>query len=344
MKGVARRRVGRNPLPLQGCLWLCAWLLVAPFTSGCGGERSALNPAGRDAEKIAELFYWMVGGAVVVWLIVMALAIYAIRHRPADPDRRKVRLLIVGGGTVFPTVVLTGLLAFGLQMMPDLLDDGPEDGTRITVTGEQWWWRVRYDPPDGDGFELANELRLPRGERVPIWLRAADVIHAFWVPALAGKTDMIPGRVNRMALEPTRTGTFRGICAEYCGLSHAKMEFSVVVLERPEYDAWIAAQRQPARPPTGPVAARGQTLFSSLGCSACHTIRGTGATGVLGPDLTHVGSRTTLGAGILPNDIPAFLKWLTDLHRFKPGVKMPSFEMIPEEERLALATYLEGLE
>lgn len=303
-----------------------------------------MNPAGRDAEQIATLFYWMVGGAVVVWLIVMALALFAIRRRQSEPDRRKARLFIIGGGTVFPTVVLTGLLGFGLQMMPDLLEDGAEDGVKITVTGEQWWWRVRYDAPDGKGFELANELWLPRGKRLPIWLRSADVIHAFWVPSLAGKTDMIPGRVNRMALEPTRTGTFRGVCAEYCGMSHAKMEFNVVVVEQDAFDAWLRAQRQPARTPTAVVAQRGSDLFLSLGCSACHSIRGTQANGVLGPDLTHVGSRTTLGAGILANDVPAFVKWLRDLHRFKPGVHMPSFEMLPEEERVALATYLESLE
>lgn len=315
------------------------------MSAGCEGPQSALAPAGRDAEQIAELFYAMTIGAVVVWLIVMALAIYAIRRQAQEVDRRKVRMFIIGGGAVFPTIVLTGLLAYGLAFMPDLLDHGTEDGLpRIRVMGEQWWWRVQYELPGGEAFELANELWLPVGERMPLWLRSADVIHSFWVPSIAGKTDMIPGRTNRMALHPTRTGTFRGVCAEFCGESHAKMLFNVVVVERPAFDAWVALQQQPAKPPEGELAQKGAALFGALGCGACHTVRGTSANGVVGPELTHVGSRTTLGAGILQNDPSGFLAWLTELHELKPGAHMPGFDMLPEADRAALAAYLEGLE
>lgn len=319
---------------------LCAALLL----SACDGPQSALAPAGRDAEQIATLFYWMVGGGVVVWLIVMSLSLYAIRRKKDEPNRNTVRLYIVGGGALFPTIVLTALLTYGLGKMPELLEHGPEDGPKIHVTGEQWWWRVRYEFPDGRSFELANEVRLPVGTRYPLWLRTADVIHALWVPSISGKTDMIPGRVNRMALHPNHTGVFRGVCAEYCGLSHAKMAFAVLVHEPPDFERWVAAQLRPAPAPTTELTREGARLFDSLGCGACHTVRGTKANGEVGPDLTHVGSRQTLGAGILENEPTAFLRWLTELHDFKPGVKMPSFGMLPEAERQALAAYLESLE
>lgn len=302
-----------------------------------------LVPGGRDAAVILELFWWMVGGAVIVWFIVIGLAYTAIRKREHTANRKRTHVLIIGGGAVFPTVVLTVLLAYGLALMPGLLDHGEDAPPRIHVTGERWWWRVRYELENGATFELANELRIPLGRRSPLWLRAADVIHAFWIPAIAGKTDMIPGRVNRAALEPTRTGTFRGVCAEYCGLSHAKMLLDVVVLEPEAYEAWLLEQQQPAHPPTTAIASEGAALFDSLGCGACHTIRGTAANGSVGPDLTHVGSRVKLGAGILENDVEGALKWLTKLHSLKPGVNMPSFGMLPEPERRALAAYLESL-
>jgi cytochrome c oxidase subunit 2 len=327
--------------PLKATARLASGALAAGGLAGCAGPQSALDPAGRDAAQIADLFIWMVVGAAVVWLVVIGLAIYATLHRAADGDRKRVRLFIIGGGALFPTVVLTGLLMYGLSLLPDLLTDGSADGPQIEVVGEQWWWRVRYQLPDGRRFELANELWLPVGERVPVTLLTADVIHAFWVPALAGKIDMVPGRINKMALHPTRTGLFRGACAEYCGLSHARMAFHARVVERAEFEAWADLQAAPAR---APVDAPGAQLFMSLGCGACHTVRGTEARGMVGPDLTHVGSRVSLGAAVLPNDVEAFRRWLEELDRLKPGVHMPAFRMLPEHERLTLAQWLEGLQ
>jgi cytochrome c oxidase subunit 2 len=155
---------------------------------------------------------------------------------------------------------------------------------------------------------------------------------------------MIPGRVNRLTLEPTRTGVFRGACAEYCGTSHALMSFYVVVMEKEDYAGWLAHQAEPAQEPTPPLAAHGQALFLANGCGACHTIRGTPAAGVIGPDLTHVGGRLSLGAGILPNTPQAFVRWLTHTEKIKPAVHMPVFGMLPEEDLQALAAYLDGLE
>jgi cytochrome c oxidase subunit 2 len=321
------------------CLIAAAVLLVA----GCGGPQSTLDPAGQAAERIADLFWWMAAGAVVVWIGVIGLAVYAVHVRPEAHNERKAKLFIIGGGAALPTVVLAAYLIYGLGMMPALLAPVPEGGLRIGVAGEQWWWRVRY-PGSSGAVELANEVRLPLGERVEFILESPDVIHAFWVPSLGGKIDMIPGRVNRLVLEPTETGVFRGACAEYCGTAHALMNFYVVVMEQDDFAGWLAHQAGPAQAPAGPLAARGQELFLANGCGACHAVRGTSADGVVGPDLTHVGSRLSLGAGVLPNEPDDFLRWIARTEDVKPGVHMPAFGMLPAEDLRALAVYLDGLE
>lgn len=312
--------------------------------AGCSGSQSALDPAGRGAERIADLFWWMAAGAVIIWCLVVGLALHATRFRSESYSQREATLLIIGGGVVLPTVVLAALLAYGLALLPELLAPAPEGSLKIAVSGEQWWWRVRYLSSDGgEAVVLANEVRLPVGEPVEFLLESPDVIHSFWIPSLGGKVDMIPGRQNRLTLEPTRTGVFRGVCAEYCGASHALMGFSVVILETEEFARWLAHQAQPAQAPTGPLAARGRELFLANGCGACHMVRGTPADGVVGPDLTHVGSRLSLGAGILPNEPDNFLHWLARTETVKPGVHMPAFGMLPQEDLRALAAYLDGL-
>jgi cytochrome c oxidase subunit 2 len=288
----------------------------------------------------------MVVGAGIIWLAVVGLTIYAMYVRPEAHSQRGAQILIVGGGAILPSVVLAGLLAYGLALMPELLRPAPESPVQIAVTGEQWWWRVRYltAGDHGGGVELANEIRLPVGVRVAFHLESPDVIHSFWIPALGGKMDMIPGRRTRLTLEATRTGVFRGVCAEYCGTSHALMGFDVVVLEPADFAAWLTHQHEPARPPVQPLAAQGQELFLAHGCGACHTVRGTPAAGMVGPELTHVGSRLRLGAGLLPNNAEAFLQWIARTADVKPGVHMPAFGMLPLEDLRALAAYLDGLQ
>ena len=186
----------------------CQWLVSAGalMLTSCGGPQSALDPAGRGAERIADLFWWMVAGAGIIWLAVVGLAIHAMRVRPESYSQRQATLLIIGGGAVVPTVVLGGLLAYGLALLPALLAPAPEGSLKIAVSGEQWWWRVRYLTSGGNdrAVELANEIRLPVGARVEFHLESPDVIHSFWIPALGGKIDMLPGRLNRLTLEPTR--------------------------------------------------------------------------------------------------------------------------------------------
>lgn len=301
--------------------------------------QSALAPASPSAARIADLFWVSIVGFGAIWLAVVALALYAAHGRKYRFEHG--HKLIVGAGAIFPTVVLTAYLSWGLAMIPPLLDPAPPGSLRISVKGEQWWWRVRYLPPDGPPVDLANEIRLPVGEPVEFLLESPDVIHSFWIPSLGGKMDMIPGRVTRISLTPTRTGTFRGACAEYCGASHALMNFAVVVLEREAFDRWLAKEAAPAR--TGPDA-RGQEIFLASGCGACHTVRGTAANGVIGPDLTHVGGRVSLGADILPNDAESFARWLRHTGQLKPEVHMPAYGMLPEDDLQALAAWLDALE
>jgi cytochrome c oxidase subunit 2 len=210
------------------------------------------------------------------------------------------------------------------------------------VIGKQWWWRVQYVTAQGV-VETANELHLPRGQRIDIQLSSPDVIHSFWVPSIAGKMDLIPGRATRLALEPTRAGVFRGACAEYCGASHARMAFTVVVLEPDAFDQWLVSQAQPVAAPADALRVRGESAFMANGCTACHTIRGTAATGAIGPDLTHVGSRLRLAAGTLANDPESFARWIREADRIKPGVHMPAFRALPAGDLAALAAYLDGL-
>ncbi|OLP58395.1 hypothetical protein BJF93_06860 [Xaviernesmea oryzae] len=293
----------------------------------------------------------------------MAVLFYAGRGgREAISQKAGQRIILIGG-VLFPTVVLAALLSYALWLMPTVRPVTAQANSRLTldVTSEQFWWRIAY-PPEGDlpGFETANEIRLPLGERVGFRLHAADVIHSFWVPALGGKMDMIPGRTNFLSLEATRPGLYRAPCAEFCGTSHAVMGLTVVVMEQSAFDAWRKAQAQlqpvaaasgtAPRPATGngPVVAADQTdrgqdglaIFQRHGCAACHALRGTTAQGKIGPDLTRLGERATLAAGALPNTQEALAAFIRNPQKAKPGALMPAFPMIPPEELATLADYL----
>lgn len=327
-------------LPPRVCL-----IVLLLSLSGCAGSQSILDPAGIQAERIASLFWWMFGGGMLIWIGVVALAGYVIKVRPGKHQPVKSQWLIIGGGVVFPALVLTALLIFGLSIMPDTRPgEGERADIRISVAGEQWWWRVHYQTDNGESVELANEIRLPVGRTALFELTSTNVIHSFWIPALGGKVDMIPGRTNQLLLEPTRPGTFQGACAEYCGTSHSFMRFRVRVMEQQAFDQWLAAQAQPAHTPTTPEAREGRRVFMSNGCASCHTIRGTAADGQRGPDLTHVGSRLSLAAGTLPMAPESFTHWIGHTRDIKPGVVMPRFEVLGQEKLEALAAYLTSLE
>ncbi|WP_424932759.1 cytochrome c oxidase subunit II [Amaricoccus macauensis] len=310
--------------------------------AGCEGRQSVLSPAGLEAEFVASLFWWLLGGAILLWVLVNGLFVYVTRLNPKPLSRRLAEALIIGGGIVFPVTLLAVLLSLTLPRIPE--HRAPADGLRVHVQGEQWWWRVEYWPEGAtEPVISANEIRLPVGMPTEITLSARNVIHSFWVPALAGKLDMFPGRETRLAVEPSETGVFRGQCAEFCGTSHALMAFEAVVMEPDAFEAWLATEAGDARPPGGETATRGEAVFLAEGCGGCHTIRGTPANADVGPDLTHVGGRESLAAGILPMSEDALADWIAHTSDTKPGVMMPDYDYLPEDDLRALATYLAGL-
>ncbi|HMA15344.1 MAG: cytochrome c oxidase subunit II [Bacteroidota bacterium] len=314
---------------------------LALLLAGCGGPQSALDVAGREAEAVASLFWIMLAGAAVIWTLVIGTAVYALRFRKGSHDPRVARWFLLGGGVAFPVIVLTGLLVHGLLLMKDLRP--AETQLTLAVTGEQWWWRVRYETPGGQAVSSANEIRLPAGRAAELILDSPDVIHSFWVPPLGGKMDMIPGRTTRLVLEPERPGRYRGACAEYCGASHALMAFTVEVMAPAAFDDWLAAEARPAAAPNGEAARRGADLFVDVGCGACHAVRGTVAAGTIGPDLTHLAGRPTLAAGTLPMTEDALARWIADPQAVKPGALMPPFAALGEARIADLAAYLAGL-
>ncbi|MCP3736242.1 cytochrome c oxidase subunit II [Sphingomonas sp. RP10(2022)] len=310
---------------------------AAGALSACNAHQSTLAPFGADAADIRHLFLVMLAGAVVIAAGVALLMRHAVR---APEDRlthhQGMRLVLWLGG-VIPTVVLLGLLVWSLPYMkPRPL--GPAD-LQIAIEGEQFWWRVTYRPPGAAAVESANEVRIPVGRTVAFRLTAADVVHSFWIPGLAGKMDMIPGRTNTLVVRADKAGRYRGQCAEFCGLSHALMALDVVAMEPAAFDAWLAAERRPATA-TG----QGAALFAANGCNACHTIRRAGQAGAIGPDLTHFGSRQTLAAGILPMTTANVAGFIRHPEKTKPGVRMPAFPQLTHGEATAIARYLQGLQ
>jgi cytochrome c oxidase subunit 2 len=198
-------------------------------------------PAGSPADEIAVLFWVMTAGSILIWLCVLALAIYVARAEPNEAREGQAKRLILLGAAL-PAVVLGALLAYGLWLLPRTLQPASADTLRVWVHGEQWWWRIQYQPVASPAFVLANEIRLPVGRPVEFLLESDNVIHSFWVPSLGGKMDLIPGRTNRLLLRPARTGVFAGMCAEFCGRAHATMRLTVIVLSQDEFDRWMAGQ------------------------------------------------------------------------------------------------------
>jgi cytochrome c oxidase subunit 2 len=221
----------------------------------------------------------------------------------------------------------------------------PKDALIVAVTGHMWWWELRYrDPATGLEVAGANELHIPVGRPVYFALASADVIHSFWVPALGGKMDMVPGRMQHLQLQADRPGTWRGACAEYCGDQHARMALHVVAEPPAAFDAWLAAQAAAAAPPATAALERGRDAFLAHRCNACHAVRGVSEESRLGPDLTHVGSRMFLGAGLMPNDADGLARWVAHTQQLKPGARMPSsHERIDEAGLQAIAAWLDQL-
>jgi cytochrome c oxidase subunit II len=300
-----------------------------------------LDPAGPYAWPVTILTWVLLATAASV----LALVGVALWLALFGGDRARAR---VGGtrviwlaGIALPVVVLSALLFYGLALTANLSDRIRGDELRVRITGEMWWWRVAYLDDRGEPLvHDANELHIPVGEPVVLELQSADVIHSFWVPRLSGKLDMVPGRKNLVRIQADEPGVFGGQCAEYCGGPHALMGF-VVVAHPPEEFARLMGEWR-TRETGGRPAGEGAELFQSAGCAACHRIAGTAANGLAGPDLTFVGSRRTLGAGILPNNRGTMMGWIGNSQAIKPNNRMPPYAVLSGRELQALATYLEA--
>jgi cytochrome c oxidase subunit II len=318
-------------------------LLVFAFAAllgGCGGDQSALNPQGPAARDIAKLWWWMLVVASVVFsgAIAMLGLAWLRRRRRGLPligrsPGRNLALVVVFGIVIPATVNISLFIVANFVLMDETeAPAATRNSMRIEVVGRQWWWEVRYP---GTAAVTANEIHIPARTHVTIEAVTGDVIHSFWVPQLNRKIDMIPGRRNRVELYADKPGRYRGQCAEFCGVQHAHMAMYVYADEPAQFTAWLRREAAPAQAPLAPA-------FAADGCASCHTIRGTRARGAVGPDLTHVGRRSTLAGLIIPNDRGELAAWLRDPQHVKPGNRMPDLDL-RQGEIDTLVDYLEGL-
>lgn len=304
----------------------------------------AYGPAARPTMVLGWVF---TGISVAVCIIIAALLLAAILRKRTLGNARQITrggqgLRWITIGMAISTAVLSAMAVYALVVLNESAAPPRNVALTVTVTGYDWWWKAEYDAKDPKKyFETANELHIPVGVPVLIKLKSADVIHAFWVPQLAGKTEMIPGLTNRQWLQADKPGIYRGQCTQFCGAQHAHMAFEVVAQNQADFDAWEAAQRRPASMPVDANAIAGQRVFIHQ-CAACHTVRGTDATGDHAPDLTHLGSRRLIAAGLLTNTPEHVMDWVQHAQELKPGSRMPSIALTPEEAA-ALSNYLSTL-
>jgi cytochrome c oxidase subunit II len=335
-----RRRGGLQGTATSVLLGLCC--------TACHGWQSVTTPAGPQASRLDGLFWIFTAICAAIWvLVLLVLAGAMMRKRPAGapfPSERseKCASVVVGGAVAVSALVIVGLTLFS-YLATHGLASGTADPLVIRVRGYQWWWEVTYVDAAADrSFLTANEIHLPVGRPVRIELAAPDVIHSFWAPNLMGKQDLIPGRDNAITFIADRPGVYREQCAEFCGLQHAHMAMLIVAESPTSFAAWRANQLADAVASAGAVQEEGGRVFAAKACASCHTIRGTSASGTLGPDLTHVGSRQTIAAGMLPTTRGSLAAWIADPQTIKPGNNMPMVSLSGSELN-AVSAYLAAL-
>ena len=312
--------------------------------AACSGDsfpQSTLHPTADSGRAIDALFTQIFWWAVLVFVVVetaLIVTIIRFRARPGRPEPRHVHgnTLVEIAWTLVPAVILIFIAVPTIQTIFRIDGRVPDNALQVEVIGHQWWWEFQY--PDL-GISTANELHVPQGRPIELVMRSADVIHSFWVPKLHGKRDVMPGRVTRLVFTADSVGTFAGQCAEFCGESHANMRMRVMVDAPADFDVWVA--QQTVTVPLDSSDAQqvaGRDLFFRT-CIACHQVEGTG--GVLGPTLSHLAARTTIAAGILPNDSASLARWIGNPEAVKPGALMQQFPL-SEDDIAALVAYLQS--
>lgn len=329
-----------------GAVVLVVLLLAVVLVAGCGGPfpQSTLRPRSDVGIQIDDLFRSIFWWAVGVFVVVEGLLVYAVfrfRERPGDerpkPVHGNTRLEIAW--TLAPAVILVLIAVPTIRTIFNVDDPPKGPAMDISVTAHQWWWEFHY--PDL-GVVTANEIHVPVGKTVELKLQSADVIHSFWIPAMDGKRDVIPNHTNQLWFTADTTGIFPGQCAEFCGESHALMGMRLVAQSPEAFQAWVDSMKRPAVEPTSDLAVAGKKVFMSNACIGCHTIDGTVAQGKIGPNLTHVGSRRTIAAGVLKNTPEDIATWIADPQAVKPGALMPKLPL-SGAQRKQLAAYLSSL-
>lgn len=316
------------------------------ITAACAAaQQSALDTGGPQAERIEKLWWFFLAVLGSIFIAVMGyLAAALLRRKEREVPESSLSKAVTGSAIVSLVLLLifivvsvsTGKAMAGLA--------NTHNGMTVEVTGNQWWWQVRYPNEDPSRIlATANEIHIPVGRPVQIRGLSVDVIHSFWVPGLNGKIDLIPSRVTTQWIQADRPGQFRGQCAEFCGLQHAHMSLWVIAEPEDQFEAWMNRQLQPASAPADSERMHGQEIFLSKACVLCHTVRGTPAAGQNGPDLTHVGSRLTIAAGTLPNSKGTLGGWISDPQSIKPGNHMATVPLANDEVQ-PLIDYLAGLQ
>lgn len=345
-------------VPAPRCAPIARFGLVAAATllAACTstGVQDVLNPRGPQAARIADWFWlsYALGiGVFVAFVVVLGLGLVRAerRQRRGEPNELQPshgRNLVLWGGLVVPALILLSLLVASTYTDRRLARLGIGTGSEpltVEITGHQFWWEIRYrDPLPARRFTTANELHIPAGEPVRLILQSRDVIHSFWAPNLHGKQDLIPGRKNELVIQADEPGVYRGQCAEFCGVQHAKMSILVIAHPPEEFAAWWERQLRPHEPPTDPVLASGHDVFMRNGCALCHAISGTMARGEVAPNLSHLASRRTIAAGTLPNTRGNLGGWIADPQGIKPGSHMPAVP-VDGESLQHLLSYLQSL-
>jgi cytochrome c oxidase subunit 2 len=313
-------------------------------------NQSVLSPAGTQASSIHALWSLMLWTSAVVFAVVLAAVFVGLvrgigNRTNNDSSLPSERLLSgsVGVAIALTVVVLIGLLTASVLTARTVGSPLASAAITIEITGHQWWWEIQYDDAVPSRRVItANELHIPINRPIVFKVTSRDVIHSFWVPNLQGKRDLIPGYTTALWLQADREGVFRGQCAEFCGMQHAHMALDIVTESNQDFEGWLDAMRQPGRDPADGITRRGRDVFMQARCASCHSIRGSDAAGQIAPDLTHVATRSTLGAGTLPNTPDNLAAWIQDSQQLKPGNQMPP-NPLAADDLLALVAYLRTL-